>query len=369
MADFVASNSSSKNASDKTSKDMENVNVTAFDYCSCKGCIFVKKNLFAKHWVHLGFGKYSGNKNEFNELKLDSYKNFFKAPNERGSFNTNIGHYGKPANVIWFSHGSWLFDSHCTNHYNYEGEKLIQADCPEVKCKVIAITNPKKILSIATYKQFLQFVECYSKSRLTKTSQNILKEIEIIKDDAKFFGFLSIPLSDLIDNCKKLCNSKGLNYDELTANSMSLDKTKYYDRIQRLDAYLRKNTINGKIKLDISNVFQIVRDFGFIFRVEAYEILRNTKLEYIKDPYTCGINWNLVAKEYYGIAFEFRKLHHLNDYPKSCEEREILHKKIATVNVDIWFDGYDVESLCIFDLAAFDDEISIEEVYIEKVCL
>lgn len=64
------------------------------------------------------------------------------------------------------------------------------------------------------------------------------------------------------------------------------------------------------------------------------------------------INWSKVKNDgYYGVAFTFKKILELRDYDFDCEKSKYLN----------WHNGFDVESLCIFDTKALNGLIKKEK--------
>lgn len=332
-------------------------NLTQFSYCPCDGCQKVNKNMIHDHWIHKGFGNYT--EEQFAQLKLGIYEKAFMQPE-----GTKFSKYkpNKPSKAIWFSCGSWLFDPFCEAHYNVIPEKNFlrkpHEHVPKIQ-RVITIDCPKNVLSIDSYEAFLQFVKKYSKTRLSKQSQIIKKEIANLVEDDNYFGYLRTEKDVLVANCEKICLDRGISYNKLIEISQYVLGSKipdYEDKTKQVARYLREN------KPTISDSFSIIRNIGFIFKRESYEKLMTFKEKTIKDPTKCGIDWDSVARDHWGVAFKFRKLHHLNDYPESSDVRSQMAKKIRATNIEDWFSGFDVESLCIFDIRAFDNKVVIEEV-------
>ena len=100
------------------------------------------------------------------------------------------------------------------------------------------------------------------------------------------------------------------------------------------------------------------KEFFMTLRLATYVIIYNYLLtkpnEY--EPDYSGINWDEVAKRYYGVAFNFRKVLHIN--------------KHADFNKFKWHLGYDVESLMIFNLKAIEGRTSVVNIDINtlKIC-
>lgn len=332
--------------------------LTQFSYCPCAGCQKINKNMINDHWLHKGFGNHT--KEQFDQLELGSYENTF-TKSEGMRFNKS--HPSKPKNAIWFSCGSWLFDPYCEAHNNVIPERNFVNPHEHVpkNQRVITINCPKNILSIDSYEAFLQFVKKYSKSRLCNQSQRRKNEIAKLVDDGNYFGFLKVTKETLVTNCKKICLAHGISYDKLMEVSHSVSESNvsdYQDRLERVKNYLE----SPENKFDIVDKFPIIRNIDFVFKRESYEKLMSFKETSIKDPTKCGIDWDSVARDHWGVAFRFRKLYHLSDYPKSSNTRKEMAKKIGGINIEEWFDGFDVESLCIFDIRAFDNKVIIEEV-------
>lgn len=90
-----------------------------------------------------------------------------------------------------------------------------------------------------------------------------------------------------------------------------------------------------------------------ILSIDSYaQLLQFIKM--YKNPNIEGIDWNLVASNYSGVAFKFRKVFHLRDAPEGAYDQLKI----------LWHSGYDVESLCIFSTKSFDNIVNIEEIYL-----
>lgn len=204
---------------------------TNFSYCGCNHCDKIIQNSQNGIWIHSGIGTMSND--DFKNVPDGTcIENFFEQPIKRSKYKSFYGRFNtKPKNVIWFSNGTWLFDSYCEGHDNVE----------LCKRKVVIIKEPKNILSISTIKELDNFVDKYGEN---------------------MYEFLS-----------------------------------------------------------------------------TYKIIR----------------WDKIYDEgYYGVAFNFRKINHVD--PNITYIGENMKY--------FWHCGFDVETLCIFDTRAFDDQVIIDTIEI-----
>ena len=75
---------------------------------------------------------------------------------------------------------------------------------------------------------------------------------------------------------------------------------------------------------------------------------------HIKWPYKT-IKWTKVYESgYWGVAFNFRKVSHMDENMDNE----------GSYNKFFWHYGFDVESLCIFDIRAFNNEVTVQSIKI-----
>lgn len=132
---------------------------TNFDYCDCQHCNIVKQNSLNDVWIHEGCGNYTKQWESIQPQSIQPgtiIQDFFDQPKSRNRFNgfndSYVTCYSKPNGVIWFSNGSWLFDS-------YSG---VSHDDPLKEYKVAVVRSPKNILSIETNDDLEWFIDTYN---------------------------------------------------------------------------------------------------------------------------------------------------------------------------------------------------------------
>ncbi|AYV76108.1 MAG: hypothetical protein Terrestrivirus4_156 [Terrestrivirus sp.] len=241
---------------------MEHTNST------CIACLALDRFKEANIWIHEGYGNYDSNKPTFDKYRKDFVVKHNEIISEelenykfiRGMFNSSrlknpLGSYEKPCNVLWFSRGSWLFDSFCQMTHDEH--------CFNVREKkpVVMIQHPKNILEVKTGKEFEDFVEKYCPSPE--------------KEDEQHKKFME-----------------------------NLTKTEYVPR-------------------DIYN----------------------------------SVEWDKIRTDgFWGVSFDFRKVYEL-EFSEKIEKQNRYYK---------WHMGFDVESLCVWDLRAFGEEMGV---YAVNLCI
>lgn len=377
----------------------------AFDYCACWRCKKVKYNCQNNIWYHEGTGIM--NNETFRDAKLGSIvdSDLFIQPTSMRNFSAfKLINHPKPVDVIWFSHGSWLFDPYCdSEHCNCIGDHCYcrgvrgnaqsnaqsnaqdnsQCQCFDgvdhcngKKSRVIEVINPKNILTISTKEEFEMFVEKYAGTKLTDEYikyQNMIKALE----NNTFLNCIvdvSIPLIthvttsfdkigldfNVIKNfiCEELPNNKITKYN--FAKTFLSSHPGFAAPFEKSSIHYKNPSKRGLFEMEIMKhsypeymiTEMCMKVFDCIVHQEIKKKLSNIS-QYEKDYQE--INWDQVydnGSGYWGVAFEFRKTYHIG-----FSDEQIFDPKCY------WHIGFDSESLCIFDTKA------LETLMISEVCL
>jgi hypothetical protein len=307
----------------------------------CSICSMHKKFVDENIWVHQGNGS-------LNKAKLDPMRTHFvpelsdllPSTTFVDSFFTErkdeqqICH--KPQNVVWFSHGRWLFDPYydkrdglkpCTNVDHHEGLN-------GVAC--VLIQNPENILTIRSLKELNHFTETYAS--IVKSNESLILEQKNMSAKDDFF------CQAMRESPKCLKTIQDGKLGRVFADTRKLfDDTAWlthgaYDVIKQLSLLYPDVLFYSEM-----NDFSCLR--GIVEYVRSI-VIDDCPTIWTKDY--SKINWTAVqASGVYGVAFEFRKAYELPEYDKStrfdCKYR--------------WHDGFDVESLCVWDFRAFDNTV------------
>ncbi len=130
--------------------------------CTCKKCTKVKDHMSKGIWLHQGLGKLEG---EMFDAPIGTKIKGSDLFNSNPTGEQNNVHY-KPANCVWFSAGTWLFqppgslEDHCEEpSKKYKVVVLDLAQLP--KEKVLRVTS-KEILDefIKKYSRNILFLKC-----------------------------------------------------------------------------------------------------------------------------------------------------------------------------------------------------------------
>ncbi len=98
-----------------------------------------------------------------------------------------------------------------------------------------------------------------------------------------------------------------------------------------------------------ARVVQITSPQNKILHISTEQDIREFVAKYgATNEYVCGIviDWDAVARDWFGVSFAFRKIEDVLPRRKKIEAWE---------KTFMWHRGFDVESLLIFDLRAFKD--------------
>lgn len=314
-----------------------------FSYCDCDKCKKVAENSKNEIWMHLPHN---------NDIVLTGksviVKNFFRPLIQ--STDLNFASV-KPVNVIWFSNGSWIFDSFCEGSHD---------NMPPHAANVAIIKSPKNILNISTIDELDAFAEKYAGARL---SNKTLRRHKIIADIKKDHWIIHITDSKKFFDCtRQTFQNLGLDFDKILQlikdNCIDKNILEFVDFLET--AYPKIYEEYGKIPLTKSDIamfddakdaikYKIRNSVTTLYDLIKVEILESLPDETEKD--FSLIRWNAVHNDgYYGVAFNFRKVYHIKI------DWSFFNDKYS------WYIGWDVESLCIFDTRAFDNTVELARV-------
>ena len=278
---------------------------------------FINNNI----WVHCGTGNLKMIEYEpFNLKEKPEKVKGVKLSNVFNQFDTSLNHSeypNKPINVIWFSRSDWITNTYYDNTTVDEKAEMESLN----ESEVFMIQNPKNILEIKTDMDMIGFCKIFNGKKLDKHSQKCFN----IYDSMKNNKTTQTPL-------EKWCDKSKINFqDILTKINESINENIISDLDNVVINTLNKFSHFTSSDYIISYIFRLCIEFCFV------EILSKYPYKYIRD--TQFIDWNAVREEgYYGVSFDFPKVHTIglksSDYP--------------------WYSGFDVHSLCIWDIRAFD---------------
>jgi hypothetical protein len=310
-------------------------------------------------WVHQGVGLLEDIK--YTVLKADTKVSFtgttsvddaFTEPQLSNCYKT------KPRGVIWFSKGSWLFDRYhdsrcdCTckkdDHFTW-----CSSDCAS-KCSthidylngsnVLAIKKPTNILHIKTLVELKEFVANFAPQKVTPLTFRKKEYMKRIKDDRsrdqnlEFNHFIRTFEINESKAKKVLCVLVDEYITCHVISEVSLSLMKPLERMKKSFPECKKLDFG---RYDFTNplaTFSVCLERVLYSRI--YDILEKMPDEFEIDPWC--IDWVKIKKAgWYGIAFHF------------CKVTEIG----ATLFDFPWHSGFDVESLCIWDLRAFENTV------------
>lgn len=318
------------------------VSTLARPYCPCKSCQVRDSLWYSGIWVHVGKGcsrdpiTYYPFKSTDTSLPSSTITSFFRDMSDETS--SDLGSFMKPNNSIWFSHGSWITNNPFGNgwaiHDNDE-EELMNGQ------QVIAIQeqNLKNILYIKTLEDLERFVSKYPHTeldpRIIQLEHNLFKhtkhtDVSLPIDDPLFKHFEKIYKCSITDLHDAFYNAV---FDKETNTVFSLDES--FDRLKEQFA-----RIIPKFKFNkFDTTYVIFEKFLQYAQLKALYTLPPVIINY-------GINWNKVRDDgYYGVAFEFTKVSELGVSFEKCFEKYM------------WHCGFDVESLAIWNINAFDNTV------------
>ena len=344
--------------------------------CNCQKCQKVKENLSRGIWLHNGTGKMS--KNKFNKKPIGTVlEDFFIQPLDRiesnhGKRTLNMGRNPKP-NCLWFSAGSWLFDPFHdkTNHGNLNKNFK----------RTIMISEPKKILRIKTKEELESFIDTYSGYKISDKTIQKQKNLNNAEEMGRFYGKEDRFLHK-VELVKKFFAEHKLDFkliEKFIADNYTTyfyltykDSKNYISFIKALTkAYPEFLSLN--LDQQVIDKLKVIDEYDFETGQEEgatlAEIIINIKL---KDIYHLiyfnilksipdetqrnigKIDWDAIynlGEGYYGVSFEFCKVYELG----------ISEKDYFTNPRYQWHSRFDVESLCIFDVRAFENKVTIVE--------
>ena len=306
----------------------------AFDFCDCARCKKIAEYSREKIWFNTGIRTIS--ESEFNKLDGNVNPSILFAPPLSKTKDGKFGTLSKPNGVWWFSNGSWLFDPLFNiEHKSPEITKSIE--------KCVMIKNPYNILEINTFEELDKFVDdyCVKKPNIKTLIKN---EFIAIYDDKYFPASVKNKSTEVEKICKelKIDFSKVEQYIceqfDLDNRASTIEYVKYISQ-----KFLLENVDLELFDKD-DNLTPLGRKIREVLENNMDGIIYNylSKKPDENEPVYNSIDWDEIAKKYYGVAFNFRKVFHISnrDYDRSKFK---------------WHAGYDVETLIIFDLKALVD--------------
>lgn len=284
---------------------------------TCESCSTVKKLLEKGVWLHKGTGTLTDVEYQpvdLNDLNLGNLKKVTDVFNPI----TDIGTDRKPYGCIWFSAGSWAFDPYndftCDDHGPISGNFL-------------AIENPKNILHVKTLEEFTDFHEMYGNMII---DHKTMMRKHTLSTRKTFCGENFDPLVTL----KKFSDHCNIDFKKV---------------VEIFDSCIATEDKNVQKMIEMfSDEFGVSQDTfqsdRFVLELCAiakqYTLIKDIPDTFVLDRGT--LNWQSVKDAgYYGVAFHFKD----------------LYDAFGT-NMTTWHDGFDVESLVVWDLRAFDNEVT-----------
>jgi hypothetical protein len=336
-------------------------------FCSCWRCQKTYNYIQKQIWVHRGIGRFdektfreykSGTKLNINEIfEIPKFETYFKNLEEKNLIVADR----KPIGCIWFSAGSWLYDSYCDGSHD-EMVDIVN------KRRIIMTSNPLNILRITTFEELNIFIEKYAIKYLDEETET--RDKKIIKLLAHLINFVQ-DRDILFEQAELVLTKLGLNYDiilkflhercDIIVNFVPDFITQIKIYYPEFDAIISQNNYSPsenelsymKLAGFESYVDYVFSNFHYLKQIYNFILLDKLKKQQNTYKYDGQIQWLNVYKDgYYGVSFEFRKVDHI--LPES-EDFDIIDRKF------FWHYGFDVESLCIFDLRAFTN-LSIEDI-------
>jgi hypothetical protein len=255
----------------------------------------------------------------------------------------------KPYDVVWFSQGSWIYNSYHDNSCHTDHDTIDESS-------VLLIQNPKNILEIRTIEDLQKFRDTYHQ---TKTTAATIHKNEFIRNNSNFVKNI---IDDYKDCPKKLeevvyfgsISQFSIQFELNSEKIIEMLRTFAEKQVSEIlsDGSLRHETIEDAMREKFPHCEGLSKSiFDKKFANINYLIsLRNVvnmmctelivqipdKLE----PDFGKIDWDKIRDAgYWGISFHFCKVGY-----------------IGASWIDYWWhNGFDVESLCIWDLRAFDN--------------
>ncbi|VBB17699.1 hypothetical protein YASMINEVIRUS_162 [Yasminevirus sp. GU-2018] len=333
---------------------------TAYDYCKCRWCDIVRHNSEQNVWLHVGTGNTDDEK--FASLASgtvlkDNFSELGKS--SRGGFQIGT----KPRGALWFSHGSWSVDPYC------DGDHLTRTRTEKKTThKLLYIQNPKNILVIRDQKSLDKFIEDYTIVGPDNQTDLRKERITALKDDFMYKTMVKAGKLDVVRaRTKESLTERGGDY-ELVVNFIREHCSDVKSNCRNfarkfMKAHPQYEKILGKDEKDLTeaekwDVEIHGHSHGTIVLEQLFEVvfiaILIDELEKVPDVMERKygkIDWDMVWNKgdgYWGVAFEFRKVKHigLDDFdPKYY-----------------WHIGWDSESLCILDLRAFDNTVTVKDI-------
>lgn len=282
----------------------------------CLSCELVKTLRDNKAWIHALTRKIQCEKFQLS-MPFDPNHHIiddvFQEPSHEH------GTEAKPNNTIWFSRGTWLFDPY---HDNPLHENHTVNNSP-----VLLISNPQNILLIQTADEMMNFVEKYHINKPSELSTKRQSSIASMKTNVA-----KRPPNEMIKAI-----SERIKDDTIIS---------FFDDLMMT---ARKQLMSTG-DVDNSWIVRLKESFPQLAPIWVEPIINSLVLESLCEkekelewiPDYSGMNWNKVRDDgYYGVAFDFRRVSEigLNDFDTKYK----------------WYLAYDVESLAVWDLRAFNN--------------
>jgi hypothetical protein len=304
--------------------------------CDCSHCKFVEVNTTENIWIHEGIGSITYPESHY--LKQDMKDPFVEGEKKTLFFDDarlivpNPFLSIKPSNVVWFSHGSWLFDKYC----EHQGKEYEEPYSEDRICKVAIIKNPKNIRQINTIEELSAFIEEFVTYVIDAKTHERKHKIALLERFIKNGDYESFIKKFAVNNEIDSAILLGIFENNCKNEKVLIEKI-----IEQFPKFLNKNDF-------LNNLF-CSRNFHTYFVVKKLR----AKADTYKKNYDI-MDWMKVRKTgIYGLAFNF------------CKVSE-FDSSYATLKKYYWHGGFDVESLMIFDTRAFDNSVSIRHMHIPK---
>lgn len=284
--------------------------------CPCSGCKIVYANYLTDTWYHCGSGLLTDNSYspESEIITYDPVQVFHEPKTLHG-----FGIGPKPDGAIWFSRGSWSLDSFSDFSHVNPANRMPDSVSGTAQIK---ISSPVNVLRVTTLEQLEYFIKRYAPFVDSLPVLKAQEELEWFNHDPYYQGLIAkFGLDGAIEKYSKLLDSKLNLVQEIRNECLSTQFGKLSQKFQ-LDFSIREK---ARIVWDLIKASEQIK-----------LILSNEKIQDRSQ-----IDWDMVAADgFWGVAFEFRKVRELDNTIRSID------------NEFRFYDGFDVESLIIFDLRA-----------------
>lgn len=292
---------------------------------SCESCKTVQYLLENDTWLHVGTGCLTNVQyNIVPDLLSLDLSDYTLTTNVFTHKDAPLGKGIKPNNSVWFSAGRWSFDPyHDYPECDSNGHESIYGE-------FLAIKNPVGILHVKDLKDIEQFAEKYA---VKKLGVNSLKA-----------RFIRIETEDFTQESEDIwleekCEESGIDYNTVTGIIDPLIE-KYlsknlYAQSREEELAIKLANVFGKDEAYFEEWYDALRYYFLEYQCEKLELLED---DFEPDPYS--IDWDLVAKDWNGVAFHFKKVADLDP---------------AKWKKYYWHTGFDVETLVVWNLTVFEN--------------